>query len=165
MGWPLESGFSTMRTEGKENNVFSPTARLEAGVLSVHLQCKQYSVVCAEPRRGYVQAKRCLSMASPMFVLAWEQEKKAIWPHWKSKGCLKLKKKILVYFRLIFKAARRSPVPSRSCAGKRWPLLVCSKNRKPSQWGSELEGKAQEQLVAAVGLRWWGNIFGALVIK
>lgn len=70
MELPLESGFSTILTEGKENNVFSLTARLEAGVLPVHLQCKQYSVVCAEPRRGYVQAKHCLSMASPMFVLA-----------------------------------------------------------------------------------------------
>lgn len=67
MGLPLESGFSTILTEGKENNVFSSSAGLEAGV---HLQCKQFSVVCAEPRRGYVQAKRCLSMASPMFVLA-----------------------------------------------------------------------------------------------
>lgn len=131
MGLPLESGFSSILTEGKESNVFSLTARLEAGVLSVHLQCKQYSVVCAEPRRGYVQAKRCLSAASPMFVLAWEQEKKAIWPHWKSKGCLKLKKKkILVYVKLIFKAVRRSPVPLRSCTRKWWPLLFCNNNRK-----------------------------------
>lgn len=115
----------------KKNNVFSLTARLEVWVLSVPLQCKQYSVVCAEPRRGYVQAKRCLSMASPMFVLAWEQEKKAIWPHWKSKGCLKLKKKkILVYFKLIFKVARRSPVPLRTCTGKWWPLLFHNNNRK-----------------------------------
>lgn len=145
MGLPLESGFSTILAEGKENNVFSLTARLEATVLAVHLQCKQYSVVCAEPRRGYVQAKRCLSMASPMFVLAWEQEKKAIWPHWKSKGCLKLKKKIFVYFKLISRQLEDLLCHRGLVQESDGHCYSAIPIESASQWGTELEFKTQEQ--------------------